>query len=127
MEKEIIKIELSRILIKIGALKFGTFKLTSGKISPYYLDLRIIPSFPNVYKKICDFYIKIIKNEIGISNIDRSNPRTEGFRIKLVDDMQWCINNPIMRKWGAKPAKKPLRHRPKEESLIDEIFENKGV
>jgi orotate phosphoribosyltransferase len=71
LEKEIIKMELSRILIKIGALKFGTFKLTSGKWSPYYLDLRIIPSFPDVYTKICDFYIKTIKNEIGISNIDR--------------------------------------------------------
>ena len=71
LEKEIIKMELSRILIKISALKFGTFKLTSGKMSPYYLDLRIIPSFPDVYKKICDFYIELIENEIGLAKIDR--------------------------------------------------------
>ena len=65
------KIELSRILNKIGSLKFGTFKLTSGEISPYYMDLRIVPSFPDAFSKICDFYIKLIKTDVGIDEFDR--------------------------------------------------------
>ncbi len=68
--KEVIE-EASKILNKIGAIKFGAFKLTSGKISPYYIDLRIIPSFPDVFQKICNLQVKFIKQEIGLKNFDR--------------------------------------------------------
>lgn len=68
---EKVKVEICKILNKIGALKFGTFKLTSGKISPYYIDLRVVPSFPDVFKKICNFYVTLIKREIGTKNFER--------------------------------------------------------
>jgi len=71
VEKEAMKAELCRILNKIGALKFGAFKLTSGNVSPYYIDLRIVPSFPDAFQKICNLYVKLIKNDIGISNFER--------------------------------------------------------
>jgi orotate phosphoribosyltransferase len=71
LKKEEVKAELGRILNRIGALKFGTFRLTSGEISPYYLDLRIVPSFPDAFKRICDFYIELIKRDIGSENFDR--------------------------------------------------------
>lgn len=65
------KMEICKILNKIGALQFGVFKLTSGKISPYYIDLRIIPSFPDAFQKICDFYGEFITNKIGSKNFER--------------------------------------------------------
>ena len=68
---ETIKVEICKILNKIGALHFGAFKLTSGKISPYYIDLRIVPSFPDAFQKICEFYVDFIKNEIGNRNFER--------------------------------------------------------
>jgi len=70
-EKEAMKAELCRILNKIGALEFGTFKLTSGKVSPYYIDLRIVPSFPDAFQRICDLYVKLIKSDVGADNFDR--------------------------------------------------------
>jgi len=68
---EAIKVEICKILNKIGALQFGAFKLTSGKISPYYIDLRIVPSFPGAFQKVCNFYVDFIKAEIGAKNLER--------------------------------------------------------
>jgi orotate phosphoribosyltransferase len=70
-KSEGMKVEISKVLDRIGALKFGAFKLTSGKMSPYYIDLRIIPSFPDAFEKICDSFVKFIKSEIGTAEVDR--------------------------------------------------------
>jgi len=68
---EFMKMEICKILNRIGALKFGAFKLTSGKISPYYIDLRIVPSFPDAFQKISDFHVNFIKDEVGMNNFER--------------------------------------------------------
>jgi len=69
LERE--KAELCRVLHKIGAVKFGAFKLTSGRTSPYYIDLRIVPSFPDAFQRVCNLYIKLIQNELGTDSFDR--------------------------------------------------------
>jgi len=71
MNPENKKAEMAKILIKIDALKFGIFKLTSGKASPYYVDLRVVPSFPDAFTQICDYYAEYISREIGLKNFDR--------------------------------------------------------
>jgi orotate phosphoribosyltransferase len=68
---EVIEKKIRKILTRTGALKFGAFKLTNGKISPYYVDLRIIPSFPDAFQKITDFYVDFIKNEIEMYDVER--------------------------------------------------------
>ncbi|HIE14891.1 TPA: orotate phosphoribosyltransferase [Candidatus Bathyarchaeota archaeon] len=65
------KVEFCNIIRKINALEFGTFRLAGGKITPYYVDLRLIPSFPDAFKKVCDFSADLIDREIGTQNFDR--------------------------------------------------------
>jgi orotate phosphoribosyltransferase len=65
------RVEMAKILTNIDAVKFGLFKLTSRKVSPYYVDLRIVPSFPDAFKDICDFYAETITQKIGLKNFDR--------------------------------------------------------
>ena len=65
------KKEMAKILHKIDALQFGLFKLTNGKVSPYYVDLRIVPSFPDAFRDICDFYAEAITTHIGLNSFDR--------------------------------------------------------
>ena len=50
--------------MRIGAVKFGEFTLSSGKKSPYYVDLRLAPSYPDVLDRIGDLYVDVVKNEI---------------------------------------------------------------
>jgi len=71
MSEETKKIEMAKILTNIDALQFGLFKLSSGKVSPYYVDLRIVPSFPDAFRDICEFYVQTITEKIGIKNFDR--------------------------------------------------------
>ena len=65
------KERMANILFKTDAVKFGVFKLTSGKASPYYVDLRIIPSFPDAFHEICESYAQYITSQIGVKNFDR--------------------------------------------------------
>jgi orotate phosphoribosyltransferase len=51
------------------ALKFGEFVLTSGKKSPFYIDMRLFISYPDIFDKLCEIYSKIIQNEI--SEVDK--------------------------------------------------------
>jgi orotate phosphoribosyltransferase len=55
---------LASDLFRIGALRFGRFTLSSGKTSSYYLDLRIVPSYPDVYERVVQSYARMAK-EIG--------------------------------------------------------------
>jgi orotate phosphoribosyltransferase len=70
-KNEMRKKTLCQILYKINALKFGTFKLTSGKMSPYYIDLRIVPSFPDAFHKICDRYVELVESRVGVTRFKR--------------------------------------------------------
>lgn len=61
--------DFCRVLVKTGALKFGLFTLSGGKLSPYYLDLRILPSFPDAFQKSVELLVENAKRIGGVDKI----------------------------------------------------------
>ncbi|MCY3412373.1 MAG: orotate phosphoribosyltransferase [Candidatus Heimdallarchaeota archaeon] len=53
--------DIIKALYDIQAIKIGKFTLKSGDISPIYIDLRIIPSYPDVFKKVISVYTRMVK------------------------------------------------------------------
>lgn len=57
--------KLDKLIIRmydVGCFQFGKFVLTSGKESPYYIDLRRTISHPSIFKEMISLY----EEELGI-------------------------------------------------------------
>ena len=52
--------EFSTFLHENKIIRFGDFTLSSGKKSSYYVDLRLVPSYPHQFRKM----VKVLQNEI---------------------------------------------------------------
>lgn len=70
-QQEKLKKELCNILIRTGALKFGIFTLPDGELSPYYVDLRVIPSFPGAFARVVKLYLEIVTNDLNLREVKR--------------------------------------------------------
>jgi uridine monophosphate synthetase len=47
---------LARDLIDAGCIRFGTFRLKSGAVSPIYIDLRRLVSHPRILRRVAHAY-----------------------------------------------------------------------
>jgi uridine monophosphate synthetase len=61
LDGKLAKVRLLESLIDHGCLQFGQFRLKSGQISPYYLDLRKIISSPSLLAQVADAYLAMLK------------------------------------------------------------------
>ena len=60
--------EFATFLYEKKIIRFGDFTLASGKKSPYYIDLRLVPSFPHEYRKMIKRLQNLIAEDIGFEN-----------------------------------------------------------
>ena len=62
--------EFVTFLHQKGIIKFGDFTLASGKSSSYYVDLRLVPSYPHEFRMMVKYLENQITEEIGLENFE---------------------------------------------------------
>ena len=62
--------EFATFLYKNDIIKFGNFTLASGKDSSYYIDLRLVPSFPHEFRKMIKNLQNLVIEKIGLDSFD---------------------------------------------------------
>jgi orotate phosphoribosyltransferase len=51
-------------------IRFGDFTLASGKKSSYYVDLRLVPSYPHQFRKMVKYLQNEIIKDVGLDKFD---------------------------------------------------------
>jgi orotate phosphoribosyltransferase len=62
--------EFSTFLHENKIIRFGDFTLASGKKSSYYVDLRLVPSYPHQFRKMVKYLQNEIIQDIGLDKFD---------------------------------------------------------
>ncbi len=80
-------------LAKNGCFLVGDFKLSSGITSPYYIDLRAVPSFPGMFELVINAYIE------GVSKLGLSFDRIAGIAtagIPIATTVAYRLKKPFL-------------------------------
>ena len=62
--------EFAIFLYENNIIRFGNFTLASGKNSSYYVDLRLIPSYPHQFRKMIKNLQNLIVEKTGLDDFD---------------------------------------------------------
>ncbi|MCE9617432.1 MAG: orotate phosphoribosyltransferase [Nitrosarchaeum sp.] len=60
--------EFATFLHQKGIIKFGDFTLASGKKSSYYVDLRLVPSYPHQFRTMIKYLQNNIAESVGLNS-----------------------------------------------------------
>ena len=93
--------EFATFLYKNDIIKFGNFTLASGKDSSYYIDLRLVPSFPHEFRKMIKNLQNLVIEKIDLDDFESlaSVPTgglvvTSALAIEIVKPLIYVRNKP---------------------------------
>lgn len=62
--------EIVTFLYDVNAIKLGSFTLSSGRHSSFYIDLRVLQSYPLYFRKTISLLKMLILSRIGLNGFD---------------------------------------------------------
>ena len=93
--------EFATFLYKNDIIKFGNFTLASGRDSSYYIDLRLVPSFPHEFRKMIKNLQNLVIEKTGLDSFDSlaSVPTgglvvTSALAIEIIKPLIYVRNKP---------------------------------
>ncbi|MEM3258681.1 MAG: orotate phosphoribosyltransferase, partial [Thermoproteota archaeon] len=106
-------------------IKFGEFKLSSGLLSNYYIDLRALPSYPSLFKLAILSLKETLKEElsqnVGIATIELSG-------IPLATALAYDVEKPLVyirkkqKDYGTKSLIEGDLSSTKEFIVVDDVL-----
>lgn len=123
--------EFATFLHEKGAIKFGDFTLSSGKKSSYYVDLRMVASFPHQFRKMIKHLQNQIIEKVGLENFDYivSIPTgglviASSLAFEIVKPLIYVRNKP--KEYGTSKSIEGFIERGKKVLMIDDVATTGG-
>jgi len=123
--------EFATFLHEKGAIKFGDFTLSSGKKSSYYVDLRMVASFPHQFRKMIKHLQNQIIEKVGLENFDYivSIPTgglviASSLAFETVKPLIYVRNKP--KEYGTSKSIEGFIERGKKVLMIDDVATTGG-
>ncbi|MGB9883668.1 MAG: orotate phosphoribosyltransferase [Microgenomates group bacterium] len=116
------KEKLMLSLFQIGAIKFGSFKLKSGMLSPVYIDLRVLVSYPKILKLVAKEYLKILE-KLKFNRM-AAVPYTAipiVCAISLINNKPWIYTRKEVKDYGTKKAFEGEYKKGEKVVLVDDM------
>jgi len=115
---------------RINALKFGSYKLKSGRVSPYYFNLGLFNNGENLYKLASFYAHDIIKHNIDFDVL--FGPAYKGIILSTVicsilfktygKKVSFCFNRKEIKKYGESDLLVGADIREKKILIIDDVI-----
>lgn len=120
---------LTDTLFEIGAIKFGSFTWVSGIEAPYYIDLRIVPSYPAAFSTLVSELSSLVKAIPNYQNSTLAGVPTAGISFATAVARELSLPLVYIRKEEKAHGTKKLVEgvlNPETEVIIIEDLVSKG-
>jgi orotate phosphoribosyltransferase len=117
--------KVAKALADANVVKFGEFKLASGNISPIYIDLRVLPSFPESMALVSEELSKLIKKlkpEVVAGAETAGIPLATAISLKTKIPMIYVRKRP--KSYGTKEQIEGVLKKEAKVVLIDDMATN---
>lgn len=112
-------------LYTINALEFGEFKLKSGIISPYYLDLRVLVSYPHILELAADVFwqkLRVINFDVIVGVPYTGIPIATAISLKHTQTMIFVRKE--RKEHGTKKLIEGEFHKDQIAVIVDDVITN---
>ena len=114
--------KIAKALCGANVIKFGSFELVSGKVSPVYVDVRVLPSNPGSMQTVTDELATLIKklNVDVVAGAETAGiPLAAAIAIKANMPMIYVRKNP--KRYGTMSMIEGLLEKNQKVVLVDDM------
>lgn len=114
--------KIAKALCDAEVIKFGEFTMVSGRKSPVYIDMRVLPSFPSSFNIVVEELAKIVK-KLGVKVVAGAEtagiPLAAGIALKSNMPMVYVRKSP--KRYGTMSMIEGVIKKGDKVALVDDI------